>query len=157
LIQELSQAVDRLQSQPLPQNLSTIPERAKGNASEYVAVSAPSVALYTDSQYPIDDEPNLEPSLELLAKTIDSLEAEIEDKLFVIWQGISIRQVGSDFWGHPVPLDLIYQMGFSLMPVTEFLDFLASLSDSTLELVPSNKHTNYVISGLSAWYITFQA
>jgi hypothetical protein len=157
LIQELSQAVDRLKSQPLPQNLSTIPERTKGNVSEYVPTSTPPIALYTDSQYSVDAEPDLEPSLGLLAKTIDSLEAEIEDKLFVIWQGISIRQVGGEFWGHPVPLDLIHQLGFSLMPMAEFLDFLGSLNDSTLEFVPSNKHANYVIGGLSAWYITFRS
>jgi len=121
-----------------------------------VPISPPPIALYRDVAYSIEAESDLDPSLELLAKTIDSLEAEIEDKLFVIWQGISIRQVGEDFWGHLVPIDLIHQMGFSSMPRAEFLDFLASLSDSTLELVPSNKHTNYVIGGLSAWYITFR-
>lgn len=115
--------------------------------------------LYTvkssdSSLYP---EADLNVSLELLAKTIDSLEAEIEDKLFAIWQGIAIRQVEDDFWGHPVPLDLIHQMGFSSMPVPEFLEFLGNLSDRTLEFVPSNKHNNYIIGGVSAWYITFQA
>jgi len=92
-----------------------------------------------------------------LAKTISSLEAEIEDKLFAIWQGIAIRQVEDDFWGHPVPLNLIHQMGFSSIPISEFLGFLGNLNDPTLEFVPSSKHNNYIIGGVSAWYITFRA
>lgn len=157
MVQELSQAVNRLQAQPLPQNLSIIPERSKG-VDEYVPIPAPSVELYTEVQYSApDSNADLEDSLRLLSRTIDSLEAEIEDKLFVIWQGISIRQVGADFWGHPVPLNLIHQMGFSLMPMAEFLDFLGNLNDLTLEFMPSNRHTNYIIGGLSVWYITFRS
>jgi hypothetical protein len=99
---------------------------------------------------------DLDSSLELLAKTINSLEAEIEDKLFAIWQGIAIRQVEEDFWGHLVPVDLIHQMGFSSMPMREFLEFLGNLNDPTLKFEPSSRHTNYTIAGISAWYLTFQ-
>lgn len=155
-MEELSQAVNRLQAQPLPLNLSNLPERNK--ASEYIAISTPSVELYTEAPHsPVDTNPNLEASLELLSRTINSLEAEIEDKLFAIWQGIAIRQVEDDFWGHPVPLDLIHEMGFSSMNMSDFLEFVSTLNDPTLEFVPSTKHNNYVIRGLSAWYITFRA
>jgi hypothetical protein len=155
-MEELSQAVNRLQAQPLPQNLSNLPERS--NASEYLAISTPSIDLYTEPPYPaLESNPNLDASLELLSRTINSLEAEIEDKLFAIWQGIAIRQVEDDFWGHPVPLDLIHEMGFSSMQMADFLEFVGNLNDPTLEFVPSSKHNNYVIRGLSAWYITFRA
>ncbi len=157
-MEELSQAVNRLQAQPLPQNLSNLPERNKATGSEYLAISTPSIALYTETLYPaLESNPNLDASLELLSRTINNLEAEIEDKLFAIWQGIAIRQVEDDFWGHPVPLDLVYEMGFSSMSMSDFLEFVGNLNDPTLEFVPSIKHNNYVIRGLSAWYITFQA
>ncbi len=117
------------------------------------------MALYdTESQcMNLYADPDLDNGLELLVKTIENLEAEIEDKLFAIWQGIAIRQVEDDFWGHPVPLDLIHAMGFSSMTMPDFLEFVGDLNDLALEFVPSGKHNNYTIRGLSAWYITFRA
>jgi|GEM_PF-1687113 hypothetical protein len=127
--------------------------------SDYIPLQPPSLELYTAkvSDSSLYSGADLNVSLELLAKTINSLEAEIEDKLFAIWQGVAIRQVEENFWGHPVPLDLIHEIGFSSMPISEFLEFLGNLNDPTLEFVPSNKHNNYIIGGISAWYITFRA
>jgi hypothetical protein len=100
------------------------------------------VELYianTDSQYVyLYADADINNSLELLAKTIENFEAEIEDKLFAIWQGIAIRQVEDDFWGHPVPLDLIHAIGFSSMAMPDFLEFVGNLNDPTLEFVPSS-------------------
>jgi hypothetical protein len=158
LIEELSQAVNKLQAQPLPQSVSIIPERSKGAVSDYISIPVPSADLYTESLYPsLYVDADIDASLDVLAKTINSLESEIEDKLFAIWQGIAIRQVEDDFWEHPVPLDLIHEMGFSSMPMQDFLGFLGNLNDPTLQFIPSNKHNNHIIGGLSAWYITFSA
>ncbi|AFY74260.1 hypothetical protein Syn7502_02252 [Synechococcus sp. PCC 7502] len=156
MIEELSQAVSRLQAQPLPQTLGTIPERVRSNASDYAVIPVPP-HIYVENSQSLEPNIDIDVSLELLAKTINTLEAEIEDKLFAIWQGIAIRQVEDNFWGHPVPLDLIHEMGFSSMPMTEFLEFVGNLNDPTLEFLPSTKHINYTIGGVSAWYITFQA
>ena len=153
MIGELSQAVNKLQAQPLPQNLA-IPERAKGILIDY---PTPPLYLYTENSALELDYADLDGSLDLLAKTINSLEAEIEDKLFAIWQGVAIRQVEADFWGHPVPLDLIHEIGFSSMPMPEFLEFLGGLIDPALEFVQSHKHKNYTVGEILAWYITFRA
>lgn len=114
--------------------------------------------MYSENAYPdLYVTADLDNSLEVLARTIQDLESEIEDKLFAIWQGIAIRQVEDNFWGHPVPLDLIHEMGFASMPMVEFLEFISNLNDPTLDFIPSSIHNNYTIGGKSAWYVTFRS
>jgi hypothetical protein len=108
--------------------------------------------IYAES---LDLDADLDASLSLLAKTIATLEADVEDKLFAIWQGVAIRHDEENFYGHPVALDLIHELGFQSMPMTEFLEFLSHLSDPSLQLIPSSQHPNYTVGGVSAWYITF--
>ncbi len=147
---ELYQALENNQ---IARNTNATKSPPLADTLAYVNLDSDTMGRLYAASLDIDSE--IDVSLSLLSQTINSLEADIEDRLFAVWQGIAIRQVGDDFYGHLVPLDLIHELGFQSMPMAEFLDYLANVEAPDLELVTSNQDPNYTVGNSLAWSLTF--